>query len=220
MKLIPVLKRDLKAVLRNPAATAQPVLFYFIITALFPLATSPGAATLRTMAPGIIWVSALLATLLALDNLFKSDHEDGTLDQLTILSESLAGVAIIRVLSHWLVTGLPLLVACTIAGYWLYIPEKAYPALVISLLLGTPTLSIIGAIGSALTMGLRYSGVLLTLIVMPLYIPVLIFGASCINAAVLGLAWNAQLYLLGALLVISLTLAPFAIAAALRINLG
>ena len=220
MRLAPVLKRDLKAVLRNPAVTVQPLLFYLIIASLFPLAASPDPATLRAMAPGIIWVSALLATLLALDNLFKSDHEDGTLDQMAILSGSLEGVATVRVFSHWLITGLPLLAACVVAGYWLYIPEQAYYALVTSLLLGTPALSIIGAIGSALTLGLRHSGVLLTLITMPLYVPVLIFGASAVNAAILGLDWNAQIYLLGAILVASLTLAPFAIAAALRINLG
>ena len=218
--LLAILQRDLKSVLRGPSVAIQPLVFYIITTTLFPLAVTPDPSILRTMAPGIIWVSALLATLLALDNLFKSDFEDGTMDQLFIFADSLQLVSLARILSHWLVTGLPLLLACLLTGTMLNIPREAVDALMISLLLGTPTLSMVGSIGAALTLGLKFNGILLTLIVMPLYIPVLIFGTSCVNAAILGLEWSAQVYMLGALLVLSLILAPFATAAALKINLG
>ncbi|MXZ81711.1 MAG: heme exporter protein CcmB [Gammaproteobacteria bacterium] len=218
--LITIIKRDLKSVCRNPSAAVQPIGFFVIVTSLFPLAVTPGPELLRTMAPGIIWISALLATLLALDTLFKEDFTDGTMDQILITSESLYTVAVARILSHWLISGLPLIAISLIIAMMLHLPWHAADALIVSLFLGTPVLSMVGSIGAALTVGLRYSGVLLTLIIMPLYIPVLIFGSGCISADLAGLGWTAQAYLLGAMLILSITLAPLATAAALRIHLN
>jgi len=218
--LITVIKRDLKCVSHNLSSSVQPIGFFIIITSLFPLAVTPDPKVLQGIAPGIIWISALLATLLALDTLFKEDFVDGTIDQMFIVVNSLYVVAFARIISHWLISGLPLILMCLIIAFMLQIPEHSLDALIVSLLLGTPTLSLVGSIGAALTVGLRYSGVLLALITLPLYIPVMIFGASCISADLIGLQWSGQAYLLAAMLVLSITLAPFATAAALRININ
>ena len=218
--LITIIKRDLKCVSHNLSDAVQPIGFFIIAATLFPLAVAPDPKLLQNIAPGIIWVSALLATLLALDALFKEDFVDGTMDQMTIVADSLYVVAFARIVSHWLVSGLPLTVICLIIAMMLHIPVHSMDALITSLLLGTPILSMVGSIGAALTVGQRYSGMLLTLITLPLYIPVLIFGASCISADLAGLGWAAEAYFLSAMLVLSITLAPFATAAALRINLN
>ncbi len=218
--LITIIKRDLKCVSQNLSSAIQPIGFFLIVISLFPLAVTPEPEILQRIAPGVIWISALLATLLALDNLFKEDFNNGTIDQMFIAANSLYVVALARIISHWLISGLPLIVMCLIIAMMLQVPAHAVDALAASLLLGTPTLSMVGSIGAALTVGLRYSGVLLTMITLPLYIPVLIFGASCISSDLTGLQWTGQAYLLSAILVLSVTLAPFATAAALRINLN
>ncbi|MCY4147774.1 MAG: heme exporter protein CcmB [Gammaproteobacteria bacterium] len=218
--LTAIITRDLKCVSHNLSSAIQPIGFFILITSLFPLAITPDTETLKIIAPGVIWISALLATLLALDTLFKEDFIDGTMDQMFIVAESLYVIALARIISHWLFSGLPLIVMSLIIAVMLHVPAHAIDALMVSLLLGTPTLSMVGSIGAALTVALRYSGVLLTLITLPLYIPVLIFGASCISADLAGLPWTGQAYLMGAMLVLSTTLAPFATAAALRINMS
>ncbi len=218
--LIAIIKRDLRCVSHDLSGTIQPIGFFLIITSLFPLAVTPDPESLQDIAPGIIWISALLATLLALDTLFKEDFIDGTMDQMFIAASSLYVIALARIISHWLFSGLPLIVMSLVIAMMLHIPAHAIDALIVSLLLGTPTLSMVGSIGAALTVGLRYSGVLLTLITLPLYIPILIFGASCISADLVGLPWTGQAYLMGAMLVLSITLAPFATAAALRVNMS
>ena len=218
--LITIIKRDLKCISHNLSGAIQPVGFFIIITSLFPLAVTPDPEVLQSIAPGIIWISALLATLLALDTLFKEDFIDGTMEQMFIATDSLYVIALARIISHWLCSGLPLIMTCLFIAVMLHVPDHTIDALIVSLLLGTPTLSMVGSIGAALTVGIRYSGVLLTLITLPLYIPVLIFGASCISADLAGLPWAGQAYLMGAMLVLSITMAPFATAAALRINLS
>ena len=218
--LITIIQRDLKCVSQNLSGTIQPLGFFIIIVSLFPLSVTPESEILQRIAPGVIWISALLATLLALDTLFKEDFNDGTIDQMFIAIDSLYVVALARIISHWLISGLPLIIMCLIIAMMLHVPVHTIDALIVSLLLGTPTLSMVGSIGAALTVGLRYSGVLLTMITLPLYIPVLIFGTSCISSDLIGLNWHGQAYVLGAILVLSITLAPFATAAALRINLN
>ena len=174
----------------------------------------------RTTTPkAIIWVSALLATLLSLDGMFRSDFEDGSLEQMLLSPQPLALLALAKVVAHWLVTGLPLIVSAPLLGVLLSMPADVMGVLLLTLLLGTPVLSLIGAIGVALTVALRRGGALLALLVMPLYVPVLIFGAQAVSAAGMGLSVSGQLYVLGALLALAASLAPLAIAAALRISL-
>jgi len=215
-----LLKRDLTLAYRHRAELANPLLFFVIVISLFPLGISPEAKILTTIAPGIIWVAALLAAMLSLDSLFRSDFEDGTLEQLALTSHSLPLLVLAKVLAHWLLTGLPLLLLAPLLGVLLFLPQSAMLTLLITLALGTPILSLIGAIGVALTVGLRRGGVLLSLLVLPLYIPVLIFAANAVNVAADGLPVTGQLYFLGALLSLSLTLSPLATAAALRISLS
>jgi heme exporter protein B len=191
-----------------------------MVVSLFPLGVSPEAKVLQTLAPGVIWVAALLAALLSLDSLFRSDFEDGSLEQLALTHHSLSALVLAKVCAHWLVTGLPLLIIAPFLGVILFLPNEATGTLLLTLFLGTPVLSLIGAIGVALTVGLRRGGVLLTLLVLPLYIPVLIFAANAVAVSGTGLPITGQLYFLAALLTLSLTLAPFAAAAALRISLS
>ena len=215
-----LLKRDLLLAYRRRSELANPLLFFVMVVSLFPLGVSPESKVLQTLAPGIIWVAALLAALLSLDTLFRSDFEDGSLEQMVLTHHSLPLLVLAKVLAHWLVAGLPLLVIAPFLGVLLFLPSDAMFPLMVTLLLGTPVLSLIGAIGVALTVGLRRGGVLLSLLVLPLYIPVLIFAASAVATAGTGLPIVGQLYFLAALLTLSLTLAPFAAAAALRISLS
>lgn len=215
-----ILKRDLTLAYRHRGEVANPLLFFIIVASLFPLGVSPEQTKLAMIAPGVIWVAALLAALLSLDSLFRADFEDGTLEQLALSPHSLYSLVLAKVVAHWLVTGLPLLVVAPLLGIMLFIPNEALVTLLVTLALGTPVLSLIGAIGVALTVGLRRGGVLLSLLVLPLYIPVLIFAANAVNAAASGMPVTGQLYLLGALLVLALTLSPFATAAALRVSLN
>lgn len=213
-----VLGRDLQLAVRRRSELLNPLVFFVIVVTLFPLGVGPEAKTLALIAPGVIWVAALLATLLGMERLFRDDFEDGSLEQLLLTPQPLSALVLAKVLGHWLVTGLPLIVIAPVLGILLQLPVDAYGALLASLLLGSPALSLIGAIGVALTISLRRGGVLLTLLVLPLYVPILIFGTACVAAAASGLPYDGQLALLGAILALALVLAPFAIAAGLRIS--
>lgn len=215
-----LLKRDLTLAYRHRADSANPPLFFIIAVSLFPLSLSPEAKILQLIAPGIIWVVALLAALLALDSLFRSDFEDGTLEQLLLSPYPLPFLVMAKVLAHWLVTGVPLILLAPFLGVLLFLPTPAMPTLILTLLLGTPILSLVGAIGVALTVGLRRGGVLLSLLILPLYVPVLIFATHAVHVASKDLPVSGQLFALGALLSLALTLAPLATAAALRISLS
>lgn len=215
-----LLKRDLTLAYRHRAELANPLLFFVIVVSLFPMGVSPESKILSTIAPGVIWVAALLATMLALDTMFRSDYDDGSLEQLLLSPHPVSVLVLAKVLAHWLVTGLPLLFLAPLLGVLLFLPGEAMPVLVASLALGTPVLSLIGGIGMALTVGLRRGGVLLSLLVLPLYIPVLIFGANAVDAATVGQPVTGQLYLLGAMLALALSLSPLATGAALRISVS
>lgn len=214
-----LIRRDLMLSYRHRNELLNPMLFFVIVVTLFPLGTSPEKELLKTMAPGVIWVAALLAAMLSLDSLFKSDYEDGTLEQM-LLSPHANGVLVLaKIISHWLVTGLPIILLAPLLGIFMFLPEDAIFTLMLTLLLGTPILSLVGAIGMALTLGLNRGGMLLSLLVLPLYIPVLIFSANAVDASMAGLAIKGQLYILGALLVLAMTLAPLATATALKISI-
>ncbi|BBL76969.1 heme exporter protein CcmB [Methylomagnum ishizawai] len=215
-----LLQRDLLLAFRHRGELVNPLLFFMIVVTLFPLGVSPEEALLRKIAPGVIWIAALLAALFSLENMFRSDFDDGALEQIALSPHPLAVLVLAKVLAHWLVSGLPMLLMAPVLALFLALPGPAVYALEITLLVGTPLLSLIGAIGVALTVGLRRGGVLLTLLVLPLYIPVLIFATNAVAAAAAGMPVEGQLYFLGALLVLALTLAPLATAAALRISLS
>lgn len=215
-----ILKRDLTLAYRHRAELANPLLFFIIVVSLFPLAVSPESNDLQKIASGIIWVAALLAAMLSLDTLFRSDFEDGSLEQLALTPHALPIIVLAKVIAHWLITGLPLIIIAPFLGVLLFLPDEAMLTLIATLLLGTPVLSLVGAIGVALTVGLRRGGVLLSLLVLPLYIPVLIFAANAVNVSAIGLDVSGQLFSLGAFLTLALTLSPFATAAALRISLS
>lgn len=210
--------RDLRLAVRRPGESANPLIFYVVTAALFPLGVSPQQSVLATLAPGVIWVAALLATLLALDSLFRTDFEDGTLEQMLLSPVPAPLIVLAKVAAHWLVTGLPLIIVAPLLAVLLALPDGALVTLMATLALGTPILSLVGAIGVALTTGLRRGGALLALLVLPLYIPVLIFGAHAVDAAASGLPVTGQLLILAALLSLAITLAPFAAAAALRVS--
>lgn len=215
-----LLKRDLLLAFRHRGELANPLLFFLMIVTLYPLGVSPEPEVLRKIAPGVIWIAALLSALFSLENLFRSDFEDGALEQMLLSAQPLSLLVLGKVLAHWLVSGLPMLLMAPLLGLLLAMPSAAVAALVLTLALGTPLLSLVGAIGVALTVGLRRGGVLLTLLVMPLYIPVLIFATNAVTAAAAGMPIAGQIYFLASLLVLALTLAPFAIASALRISVS
>ena len=215
-----LIRRDVRLVARHSSEVAHPVMFFVIVVALFPFGVGSDPVLLRTIGPGIIWVAALLATLLALDALFRSDFDDGTLEQMALSGHPLAVLVLGKVFVHWCATGLPLLVATPLLGLFLGMTGELQLTLLAALALGTPTLSLIGSVGTALTVGIRRSGLLLTLLVLPLYVPVLIFGASVVLAADSGLPTAGHFYILGAMMVLALALAPLAASAALRISLN
>jgi len=208
--------RDLRLALRQGGDAATVAAFFVLAVILFPFGVGPEPLLLQRIAPGILWVMALLAALLSLERLFLADYEDGSLEALALMTLPLEAQVAAKCLAHWLVSGLPLIVLAPLLALLLHLEAAAYPALVAGLLLGTPALSLVGAIGAALTLGARRGGVLLSLLVLPLYIPVLIFGVAACEAAAQGLAMRPHLLLLAALLVLALALAPFAAAAALR----
>ncbi|HCK77122.1 MAG TPA: heme exporter protein CcmB [Gammaproteobacteria bacterium] len=218
--LLALIRRDVRLVVRHPSEVAHPVMFFIIVVAVFPFGVGSDPALLREIAPGIIWVGALLATLLSLDALFRSDFEDGTLEQLALSGHPLTILVLGKVFVHWCATGLPLLIATPLLGLFLGMTTETQLTLLTALVLGTPTLSLIGSVGTALTVGIRRGGLLLTLLVLPLYVPVLIFGASGVLAANAGLPAAGHFYFLGAMMVLALVLAPLAASAALRISLN
>lgn len=214
-----VIRRDLLLVFRRRADVLTTLFFFVIVCTLLPLGVGPDQALLRTMAPGILWVAALLASTLALGRLFALDHADGTLEQMMLSSEPLSVIVIGKVIAHWLVSGLLLILVAPLLAVQFDLPSESILVLVYSLLIGTPILSLIGAIGAALTVGLRGGGVLVSLLILPLYIPVLIFGAGAVGAEASGLGSEAHLLLLGGLLAGAAALTPWATAAALRISM-
>jgi heme exporter protein B len=214
-----LLKRDLLLAVRNRGELVNPLLFYIIVATLFPLGVSSDPKTLAIMAAGVLWIAALLATLLSLDNLFRSDFDDGSLELIMLSPYPSIVLVLAKVLAHWLVTGMPLLIVTPLLAVLMAVPEAARATLWLTLALGTPVLSLVGAIGVALTVGLRRGGALLSLLVLPLYVPVLIFGANAVGASAAGLPVTGQLYMLGAFLALALSLAPLATAAALRISI-
>ncbi|HHO69663.1 MAG TPA: heme exporter protein CcmB [Gammaproteobacteria bacterium] len=215
-----LLKRDLTLAFRRRSEMVNPLLFFVLVTTLFPLGVGADPALLRSIGPGIIWVAALLAALLSLESVLRSDFEDGSLEQLMLSAHPLSVLMLAKVLAHWLVTGLPLLLVAPLLGLLLGLSGEAIVTLVQTLALGTPVLSLVGTIGVALTVGLRKGGMILSLLVLPLYIPVLIFAADAVTSTGAGLPVTAQLSLLSALLVLALSLTPAATAAALRISLA
>ncbi|HMW16932.1 MAG TPA: heme exporter protein CcmB [Accumulibacter sp.] len=214
-----VIGRDLRLAMRRQTDLVAAVFFFIIVVSLFPLGIGPEAEQLRKLAPGVLWVAALLATLLSLPRLFADDHRDGTLEQLVLLPQPLAIVVLGKVVAHWLVAGLPLVLLAPLLGIQFDLSNDALVVLVLSLLIGTPALSGIGAIGAALTLGVRGGGVLQSLLVLPLYIPVLIFGTGAVDAAVTGIGPQAHLSLLGALTLGGVFFAPWPTAAALKVAL-
>ena len=214
-----IIKRELQIAMRKQAEILNPLWFFLIVITLFPLVIGPDPKLLSRIAPGVAWVAALLSALLSFERLFRDDFIDGSLEQIMLTSQPLVLTALAKVLAHWLLTGLPLILLSPIAALLLSLEISIWWALVLTLLLGTPVLSCLGAIGVALTVGLRKGGVLLSLLVVPLFIPVLIFSASVLDAAGLNLPYGGQLAILGAILAAVVTLSPFAIATALRISL-
>jgi heme exporter protein B len=214
-----VVRRELCLSFRRPEQLLQPLVFFLIVTTLFPLGLSVQLSLLKDMAPGVLWVAALLSSLLALDSLFKSDADDGTLEQLALSGQSLTVIVIAKTAAHWLLSGAALVVISPVVATALAIPSSAFPTMLASLALGTLTLSWLGAIGAGLTVGLKRGNVLLSLIVLPLAMPLLIFGAGATDRAVAGTSTAGALYFLGSLCVFTATLAPFAVTTALRITL-
>lgn len=216
---VTILRRDLLLAYRRRADVLTTLFFFVIVVSLFPLGVGPEMETLRAIAPGVVWVAALLASMLALGRLFAADHADGTLEQMALAPQPLWLIVLGKVTAHWLVSGLPLVLMAPVLGLQFDLPGPALAVLVISLLLGTPVLSLIGAIGAALTLGLRGGGVLLSLLVLPLYIPVLIFGAGAVETTLIGMNAEGHLSLLGALLILALLATPFVSALALSVAL-
>jgi len=210
--------RDLTLAMRRRADVLTTLFFFIIVVSLFPLGVSPEMAVLREIAPGVIWVAALLASMLSLGRLFSDDFQDGTLEQMLLLPQPLSVLVLAKVKAHWLVSGLPLVLLSPLLGMQLGLDGDAIVLLMLTLLLGTPVLSLIGSVGAALTLGVRGGGVLVSLLVLPLYIPVLIFGTGAVDAAVSGMEYDGHLSLLGAFLVLAALSTPLATAAALRIS--
>jgi heme exporter protein B len=217
--MLAVIRRDLLLALRSKTEVLTALFFFVIVTSLFPLGIGPEPALLRKIAPGVLWVAALLATMLGLQRMFATDHADGTLEQMALSPTPLGLLVAGKIIAHWLVCGFPLVLMAPVLGIQFDLDAPALGVLMLALLLGTPLLSMIGAIGAALTLGVRGGGVLLSLLVLPLFIPALIFGAGAVQAQVAGLDVGGHLSLLAALLALATFFAPWATTAALRISL-
>ena len=217
---VALLRRDFLLAYRRRAELLQPLVFLLVVVTLFPLGVGPSPTLLANIAPGVIWIAALLATVLSLDSLFRSDFEDGTLEQMVLSGQSLALIALARTVAHWLVAGLPIVLLSPLLAMWMNLPDEGLLILIESLAIGTPVLSLIGAIGGALTVSLKRGGQLLSLLVFPLYVPLLILATSAVSSAVVDLPYTGQLGLMISGLIASLTLAPFATAAALKLSLS
>jgi len=217
--LLSVIRRDLLLAFRRRADVTTTLFFFVIVVSLFPLGVGPEMKTLRLIAPGVVWVAALLASMLSLQRLFAADYQDGTLEQMLLSPQPLGLIVFGKIVAHWMVSGLPLALIAPILGLQFDLPPEALAILFVALLLGTPILSLIGAIGAALTLGLRGGGVLLSLLVLPLYIPALIFGAGAVEAYIAGVSPEGHLSLLAALLIVSGLATPWVTALALRISM-
>ncbi|WP_221074116.1 heme exporter protein CcmB [Agarivorans aestuarii] len=215
-----VVKRELLAAFRQKSDVLNPLWFILIVITLFPIAVGSEPLLLAKIAPGILWVAALLSSLLSLERLFRDDFADGSLEQMLMSGSSLALIALAKIVAHWLITGVPILLLSPLLAVLLSLEWQSFQATFYTLVLGTPVLSLIGSVGVALTVGLRKGGVLLSLLVLPLYIPVLIFATSAIEAASLSLPYAGHLAIMGAISLLALTLAPFATAAALRVSIN
>ena len=216
---ITVLRRDLQVAWRQKSDVLMSLVFFVIVASLFPLAIGPETALLQRIAPGILWVGALLAAVLSLQRMFAGDHADGSLEQMVLSPTPLYVTVAAKTVAHWLVAGLPLVLAGPVLGLQFNLEARSLGLLMASLLLGTPVLSLVGGVGAALTLGVRGGGVLLALLILPLYVPVLIFGAGAVEADAAGLDPSGHLLLLGAMLALSAFFAPWATTAALRISL-
>ncbi len=213
------LKRDLRIAIRNPSSVINPLLFFVISVSLFPLAISPEASTLSQIASGIIWVASMLAVLLSLNSLFHSDFENGVLEQMLISHHSLPLLILAKTAAHWILTGIPIILLSPLLGIFLFLDTQSIKVLMITLLLATPSLSLIGSIGASLIVGIKNSGMLLSLLILPLYIPILIFASSAVSQAQFDMEITGQLYFLGSILVASLITAPLVSSIALKISL-
>ncbi len=213
-----ILRRDLLLAMRRRTDVFTTLFFFVIVVSLFPLGIGPELNTLRLIAPGVFWVAALLASMLALEKLFLVDYQDGALEQMLLAPQPLSLLVLGKVAAHWLITGLPLVLLSPLLGLQYDLPGETIEVLLLTLLLGTPALSLIGSIGAALTLGLRGGGVLVSLLVLPLYIPVLIFGAGAVEAQASGLGGGGHLFMLGAMGLAALVVAPLATSAALRVS--
>lgn len=215
-----ILMRDLKLGFRHMSDLLNPLLFFLIVVTLFPLSLGPQKSVLEQHASAIIWVAAVLAASISLDKMFRSDMEDGSLEQILLSPYPDIILVMAKILAHWLMTGAPLTIFALLLGNMLFLPADAYLPLLITLMLGTPILSMVGSVAVALTVGLRGGGMLLVLLILPLYMPVLIFAVSAVNNSIRGLSVAGEYYFLGGMLVLALTLAPFATASALKIRMG
>ncbi|CAB0149448.1 Heme exporter protein B [Pseudidiomarina piscicola] len=215
-----VMRRDLMVVMRRRSDILNPLLFILMVVSLFPLAVGPGPDILGRIAAGVIWVAALLSALLGSERLFRDDFLDGSLEQLTLLPQPLALLAAAKVVVHWLLSGLPLVILAPLCALLLKLPLQAWPTLVATLVVGTPILSAVTAIGAALTVSLGRGGALLSLLLLPLFIPLLIFASGAVEASLVGTAAWPQVLLLGGLSLLTLLLAPFAVAAAIRVSVN
>lgn len=218
MALKAIFKRDLALAYRQRSELMQPMMFFILVISLFPLGIGPNPDTLQKVGPGVIWVAAILSSLLGMERMFKDDYNDGSLEQIMLSATPLPLVVLVKVLAHWLTSIVPLLLLSPLLALFLNLTEPMYWALLSTLLLGTPLLSLVGAIAVGLTLGLNRGGVLLALLLLPVFIPLLIFATAAVEAASLQLPYSAQLAIIGAMLLISLALAPFAIAYALRVS--
>jgi len=214
-----VAARDLRLAFRKPSQLLQPLMFFMIVATLFPLTLTPELSRLRDAAPGVLWVGALLSSLLALEFLFREDAQDGTLEQFALSGQSLTWMLFAKTCTHWLLTGVPLAISAPLAAGALGVPLSAMPALVAALLLGSFAMSLTGSISAGLTLGARRGGVLLSLLTLPLAVPILVFGANATQRAITGDDIAPPMYMLGAIAVLGATLAPLAAAAAVRIGL-
>ena len=214
-----VVRRDLRLALRRWEQITHPVAFFLMVASLFPLALSPEPSQLRNISPCVVWVGALLSSLLALESLYRSDQDDGTLEQMTLSGQPLPVLLFAKTVAHWLLSGIPLVIAAPLVGLWMGAPERTFGVMMLSVALGTGVLSFLGSVAAALTLGTRRGSVLLSLLVLPLALPVLIFGAKATDLAMRGDSPTGAVLLLAAVLILTVTLAPWASAAAVRISL-
>ena len=216
--LLAVFKRDMALAFRQRAELLQPMMFFVLVISLFPLGIGPGPETLQKVGPGVIWVAAILSSLLGIERLFRDDYQDGSLEQLMLCGAPMALVAVVKVAVHWLASILPLIILSPLLALFLNLTVEMYWALLVTLLIGTPMLSLVGAVAVGLTAGLQKGGVLLALLLLPIFVPLLIFATAAVDAAALQLPYSAHLGLMGAMLLLAFALAPSAIAYALRVS--